>query len=210
MLNLGILISGRGSNMKAILSAVLRGQIQANPAVVISNRPDAAGLKFARRIGVRTEVVDSRSFAGSRSEYDRVVMSVLERHGVTPEKGLVCLAGFMRIITPEFVRRYRNRILNVHPALLPAFPGLDAQQQAVEYGAKYSGCTVHFVDEGVDTGPIIIQAAVKVLDDDTADTLAKRILRKEHIIYPQAVGMVASGVIKIVGRRTVADRDAVG
>ena len=202
MLNLGILISGRGSNMEAILKAIKKKKIPINVAVVISNKSDARGLKIAQKLGVKTEVIESKGFKGNRWDYDKMIISVLEKYKVTPKNGLVCLAGFMRIISPEFVRKYKHRILNMHPALLPSFPGLDAQKQAVEYGAKYSGCTVHFVDEGVDTGPVIIQSVVKVKEDDTPETLAKRILSQEHKIYPEAVRLIAEGRIKIVGRRT--------
>ncbi|MEK6930244.1 MAG: phosphoribosylglycinamide formyltransferase, partial [Thermoproteota archaeon] len=151
MLNLGILISGRGSNMEAILKSIKRKKIPINPAVVISNKSDAKGLKIAQRLGIKTEVIKSKDYKGSRLEYDKKIISTLEKYGVTPKNGLVCLAGFMRIISPEFVKKYKNRIINIHPALLPAFPGLDAQKQAIECGSKYSGCTVHFVDSGVDT-----------------------------------------------------------
>lgn len=202
-MNLGILISGRGSNMEAILKAIRKQKIPIKPAVVISNNPDAKGLKIAQKLGVDTEVVTSRGFTGTRWEYDQKIIKILQKYGVTEKNGLVCLAGFMRIISPEFIRKYKNRILNIHPAILPSFPGLHSQRQAIEYGVKYSGCTVHFVDEGVDTGPIILQAIVPVMDDDTEESLARRILIKEHRAYPQAVKMVAEGRIKIVGRRTV-------
>ena len=203
MLNLAILISGRGSNMEAILKSIKRKKIRINPAVVIANKPDAAGLKIAKRLGVKTEVVDSSDYKGKRVEYDKKVISVLNKYGVTPKNGLVCLAGFMRIISPQFVRKYKNRMMNIHPALLPSFPGLNAQEQTIKFGAKFSGCTVHFADEGVDTGPIILQAIIKVKDDDTKESLSKRILVKEHIIYPQAVKLFAENKIKISGRRTI-------
>jgi len=203
MLNLAILISGRGSNMEAILKSIKRKKIRINPAVVIANKPGAAGLKIAKRLGVKTEVVDSSDYKGKRVEYDKKVISVLHKHSVTPKNGLVCLAGFMRIISPQFVRKYKNRMMNIHPALLPSFPGLNAQEQTIKFGAKFSGCTVHFADEGVDTGPIIIQAIIKVKDDDTKESLSKRILLKEHIIYPQAVKLFAENKIKISGRRTI-------
>ena len=203
MLNLAILISGRGSNMEAILKSIKRKKIRINPAVVIANKPDAAGLKIAKRLGVKTEVVDSSDYKGKRVEYDKKIISVLNKYGVTPKNGLVCLAGFMRIISPQFVRKYKNRMMNIHPALLPSFPGLNAQEQTIKFGAKFSGCTVHFADEGVDTGPIIIQAIIKVKDDDTKESLSKRILLKEHIIYPQAVKLFAENKIKISGRRTI-------
>jgi phosphoribosylglycinamide formyltransferase-1 len=203
MLNLAILISGRGSNMEAILKSIKKKKIPINPAVVISNKSDAAGLKIAKKLGVNTEVVDSSEYKGKRLEYDKKLMLILNKYGVTSKNGLVCLAGFMRIISPQFVRKYKNRILNIHPALLPSFSGLQAQEQAIKYGAKYSGCTVHFADEGVDSGPIIIQAVVKVKDSDTEGSLSKRILTKEHEIYPQAVKLFAEGKIKVSGRRTI-------
>ncbi len=203
MLNLAILISGRGSNMEAILKSIKKKKIPINPAVVISNKSDAAGLKIAKKLGVNTEVVDSSQYKGKRLEYDKKLMLILNKYGVTSKNGLVCLAGFMRIINPQFVRKYKNRILNIHPALLPSFSGLQAQEQAIKYGAKYSGCTVHFAYEGVDSGPIIIQAVVKVKDSDTEGSLSKRILTKEHEIYPQAVKLFAEGKIKVSGRRTI-------
>lgn len=189
--------------MEAILKAIKKRKIPINPAIVISNKQDALGLKIAQKLGVKTEVILSENFKGSRSEYDKLVMQCLKKYGVTPKNGLVCLAGFMRIISPEFVKVYKNRILNIHPALLPSFPGLHSQKQAVEYGAKFSGCTVHFVDSGMDTGPIILQSVVKVKDDDTENTLAKRIIAQEHKIYPQAVKLFAEGKIKISGRKTI-------
>ena len=202
MLNLAILISGRGSNMEAILKTIRKKKIPANPAVVISNKPNAKGLRIAKNLGVKTEVVDSQDFKGDRVEYDKKIIKVLEKYGVTPENGLVCLAGFMRIISPEFIRKYKNRIMNIHPALLPAYPGLYAQKQALEGGAKYSGCTVHFADEKVDHGPIILQSVVKIKDDDTEQSLSKRILAQEHKIYPEAVRLFALGKLKVAGKRT--------
>jgi phosphoribosylglycinamide formyltransferase-1 len=202
LLNLGILISGRGSNMEAILKSIKRRKIPINPSIVISNNPDAKGLKIAQRLGVKTEVIESKGFKGSRAEYDKKIISILIKNGVTQKNGLVCLAGFMRIISPEFVKKYKNKIINIHPALLPSFPGLNAQKQAVDDGAKFSGCTVHFVDLGVDTGSIILQKIVKVLDNDTEETLSKRILVKEHQAYPEAVRLFAENKIKISGRKT--------
>ncbi|GBL42078.1 phosphoribosylglycinamide formyltransferase [Nitrosopumilaceae archaeon] len=203
MLNLGILISGRGSNMEYILKSIKRKKIPINPAIIISNKSDAKGLKIAQRLGIKTEVIESKDFKGSRSEYDKKIITVLEKYGVTPKNGLVCLAGFMRIISPEFVKKYKNRIINIHPALLPSFPGLDAQKQAIEYGSKYSGCTVHFVDSGVDTGPIILQSIVKIRKGDTEKTLSKRILATEHRAYPEAIRLFAEKKIKISGRKTI-------
>jgi phosphoribosylglycinamide formyltransferase 1 len=202
LLNLGILISGRGSNMDAILAAIKSGKIKnAKPCVVMSNKPDAAGLKIAsEKYGVPTKVVLPEGAKGW--DYDQKVVAALQEYGVTPQSGgLVCLAGFMRIISPEFVRHFKMRILNIHPALLPAFPGLHAQRQAIDYGAKLSGCTVHFVDEGVDSGPVILQRGVPVMDGDTEDSLSARILEQEHELYPEAVRLFAEGRIKVEGRK---------
>ena len=184
MKNLGILISGRGSNMESILKAIKKKKIPINPAVVISNKPNAKGLAIAKKMGVQIEIVDSSKYKGKRLQYDKKIISTLKKYKVTPSNGLVCLAGFMRIISPYFIKEYKNKILNIHPALLPAFPGLDAQKQAIEFGSKFSGCTVHFVDEGVDTGPIIIQEVVKISNNDTEKSLSKKILVKEHEVYP--------------------------
>jgi phosphoribosylglycinamide formyltransferase-1 len=203
MLNLAILISGRGSNMENILKSIKKNKIPIKPVLVISNKPDAKGLAIAQKLGVKTEVVESNGLKGGNWEYDSKLVSILEKYKVTPQNGLICLAGFMRIMSPEFIRHYKGKILNIHPAMLPSFPGLHSQRQALEYGVKYSGCTVHFVDEGVDTGPIILQAVVKVKDGDTEESLAKRILKQEHRIYPKAVKLVAKGKIKITGRRIV-------
>ncbi len=189
--------------MEAILKSIKRKKIPINPAVIISNKLDAKGLKIAQRLGIKTEVIESKDFKGSRLDYDKKIISTLEKYGVTPKNGLVCLAGFMRIISPEFVKKYKNRIINIHPALLPSFPGLDAQKQAIEYGSKYSGCTVHFVDSGVDTGPIILQSIVKIRKEDTEKTLSKRILAKEHQTYPEAIRLFAEKKIKISGRKTI-------
>jgi len=189
--------------MEAILKAIKKKKIPIKPAVVISNQPDAEGLKIAKRLGVKTEIVESVAFKGDRWDYDKKIVSVLTKYGVTQKNGLVCLAGFMRIISPQFIRKYKNKIMNIHPALLPAFPGLHAQKQAVKYGAKYSGCTVHFVDDGVDTGPVILQLVVQVKNNDTEDTLSKRILAKEHQAYPEAVRLFAEKKIRISGRRTI-------
>jgi len=197
MRRLGILISGRGSNFEAIADRVAGGQLEAEIAVVISNRADAPGLEAARRRGLNAVLIPSKGL--DREVYDRFVVAELRRHGVE----LVCLAGFMRLLSAYFVREFPNRILNIHPSLLPAFSGLDAQHQALEHGVKVSGCTVHFVDEDLDAGPIIIQAAVPVLDDDTAEVLAARILRQEHRIYSEAIRIVLSGNYKIVGRRVI-------
>ena len=183
--------------MESILKSIKKKKIPINPAIVISNKPDAKGLKIAQKFGVNVEIVESKGFKGGRAEYDKKIISVLTRNG------LVCLAGFMRIISPEFVKKYKNRIINIHPALLPSFPGLDAQKQALEYGAKFSGCTVHFVDAGMDTGPVIIQSVIKIKENDTENSLSKRILKEEHRIYPEAVNLFARKKIKVSGRRTV-------
>ena len=187
--------------MRAILEAVKKQKIPIRSTVVISNKSTARGLKIARKLGVQTEIVESKGFQGSRWEYDKKIISVLKKYHVTPKNGLICLAGFMRIISPEFIKKYKNRVLNIHPAILPAFPGLDAQKQAIDHGVKYSGCTVHFADDGVDSGPIIVQAIVRVKDDDTEETLAKRILSKEHKAYSEAVKLIAENKIKVVGRK---------
>jgi len=189
--------------MESILKSIKRKKIPINAAVIISNKPDAKGLKIAEKLGINTEVIESKNFKGNRSEYDKKIIATLIKYGVTPKNGLVCLAGFMRIISPEFVKKYKNRIINIHPALLPSFTGLDSQKQALEYGAKYSGCTVHFVDSGMDTGPVIIQAVVKIKENDTEASLSKRILKEEHKIYPEAVNLFARKKIKVSGRRTI-------
>jgi len=189
--------------MEAILKAIKKNKIPINPAIVIANKPDAKGLEIAQKLGVKTAVIESKGFSGSRWDYDKKIIQTLTKNGVTPKNGLVCLAGFMRIISPEFVKKYKNRIINIHPALLPSFPGLDAQKQALEYGSKYSGCTVHFVDSGVDTGPIILQAVVEIKDSDTEESLSKRILAKEHQTYPKAVRLFAEKRIRVSGRRAI-------
>ncbi len=188
--------------MESILKSIKKKKIPINPSIVISNNPNAKGLKIAEKLGVKTEVIISKGFKGSRLDYDKKIISVLKQYGVTPNNGLVCLAGFMRIISPQFIRKYKNRIMNIHPALLPAFPGLDVQKEAIEHGVKYSGCTVHFADDGVDTGPIIIQAVVKIKNNDTGESLAKRILKQEHLIYPEAIRLFAKKKIKISGKKT--------
>ncbi|MGP8258990.1 MAG: phosphoribosylglycinamide formyltransferase [Acidobacteriaceae bacterium] len=198
MQRLGILLSGRGSNFIAIAEAVREGRLAgAEIAVVLSNLPDAAGLEAARQLGLPAIAIPS---AGrKRAEHDAEVVAALHQHSVD----LVCLAGYMRIISPEFVRAFPNRILNIHPALLPAFPGLDAQAQALEFGAKVAGCTVHFVDEQMDHGAIIMQRVVPVLDEDTTESLSVRILEQEHIAYTEAISRVLSGEYCLMGRRYV-------
>ena len=193
---LGVLISGRGSNLQAILAAIDRQELDAQVAVVISNRPDAPGLAYARDAGVATEVVEHRGFR-TRAEYDATLVERLRAHQV----GLVCLAGFMRLLGPVFVHAFPHAILNVHPSLLPAFPGVDAQRQALAHGVKVAGCTVHFVSEGLDDGPIVLQATVPVLKDDTGESLAARILVEEHRLYPAAIALVLAGGWRIDGRR---------
>ena len=195
---IGVLISGRGSNMEALAIACKEGQIAARIALVVSNEAGAAGIARAHRHGIETVVLDHRESRG-RETHDRRVAEALDAAGCE----LVCLAGYMRLLSPWFVAHYRNRIMNVHPALLPAFPGLDAQRAAWEHGAKVSGATVHFVDEDLDHGPIIVQAAVPVLEDDTADTLAARILVEEHLIYPEAVRLYFEGKLEVEGRRVI-------
>jgi len=187
--------------MKAILEAVEKRDIPIKPAVVISNKSTARGLKIARKLGVQTEIVESKGFQGNRWKYDQKIIRVLSKYGITPKNSLICLAGFMRILSPEFIKKFKNRILNIHPSILPAFPGLDAQRQAIESGVSHSGCTVHFVDEGVDTGPIIVQKTVKIKNDDTEETLSKKILAKEHKAYPEAVRLIAEKKISVIGRK---------
>jgi phosphoribosylglycinamide formyltransferase-1 len=182
---LGVLISGRGSNLQAIIDAIRSGRLDAAVAVVISNQAGAAGLARAREAGIETLVLPHTAHA-SREDYDRSLVAELRRRGV----GLVCLAGFMRLLSPVFIRAYPNRILNIHPSLLPAFPGIDAQRQAIEAGAARSGATVHFVNESLDAGPIVLQREVPVLPGDTADSLAARILDVEHRLYPEAIALV--------------------
>jgi len=194
---LGILISGRGSNFEAIANAIDAGEIDARIAVVISNRAEARGLEIARQRGLNAVLVPSKGL--DREIYDRMVIEELDKHGVD----LVCLAGFMRLLSASFIRHFPNRILNMHPSLLPAFPGLDAQHQALTHGVKVTGCTVHFVDEDLDAGPIIIQAVVPVLDQDTVETLSARVLEEEHRIYPEALRLVIGGGYRVEGRRVV-------
>jgi phosphoribosylglycinamide formyltransferase-1 len=200
MKRLGILISGRGSNFEAIAGNVAAGKIDAAIAVVISNRPEARGLETARAMGLNAVSIPSKGL--EREAYDRLVVAELKKNAVD----LVCLAGFMRLLSASFVREFPLRILNIHPALLPSFPGLDAQHQALEHGVKISGCTVHFVDEHLDAGPIVLQRAVPVLDDDTADTLSTRILHEEHRVYSEAIRIVLSGEFRVEGRRVLLGR----
>jgi phosphoribosylglycinamide formyltransferase 1 len=195
---LAVLISGRGSNLHAILRAIEARQLDAMVAVVVSNRGDAPGLVHARAAGLATEILDHRPWA-TRADYDAALVDRLRRHDV----GLVCLAGFMRLLGPVFVRAFPNGILNVHPSLLPAFPGVGAQRQALSHGVKVAGCTVHFVTEELDAGPIVRQRAVPVLPDDTVESLSARILVEEHRIYPEAIALVLAGGWHLEGRRFV-------
>lgn len=198
MKNIGILLSGRGSNFEAITRNIASGVIRdARIAVVISNKPDAGGLETARKLGLNAVAIPSK--AKDREAYDREVVAVLQQHKVD----LVCLAGYMRLLSPWFVQQFPQRILNIHPSLLPAFPGLEAQEQAFAYGVKFAGCTVHFVDEELDHGAIIVQKTVPVLDSDDEHALASRILEQEHIAYSEAIALVLHGGFKIVGRRVV-------
>ena len=197
MKRLGILISGRGSNFEAIARNIAAGSIPAEIAVVIANRPETRGLETALRLGLNAVCIPSKGL--DREIYDRMLLEELSRNAVD----LVCLAGYMRLLSATFIRQFPNRILNIHPSLLPSFPGLDAQHQALAHGVKISGCTVHFVDEGLDAGPIILQSAVEVLDGDTADTLSARILREEHRIYSEAIRLVLGGNYRIEGRRVM-------
>jgi phosphoribosylglycinamide formyltransferase-1 len=195
---IGVLLSGRGSNFEALADAVAAGRIpNAEIALVLSNREDAPGIARARTRGIAAEVIPSKGL--QREAYDRLAVAALREKQVD----LICLAGFMRLLSPYFIQAFPNRILNIHPSLLPAFPGLEAQRQALDYGVKFAGCTVHFVDENLDAGPIVLQAVVPVQDNDTEETLSARILAEEHRIYSQAVCIVLEGRYKIAGRRVI-------
>jgi phosphoribosylglycinamide formyltransferase-1 len=199
-LRLGVLASGRGSNLQAIIDAIEAGRLDATIAIVISNKKDAAALERARRHGLTDVFLDPKPYAGqpnNREAYDAAVLEVLRKHDVD----LVLLAGYMKIVTRVLIEAYQNRMMNIHPSLLPSFPGLDAQKQARDWGVKIAGCTVHFVTEGVDEGPIIVQAAVPVVDGDTPQTLATRILKEEHKIYPLAVRLFSEGRLLVEGRQ---------
>lgn len=195
---IGVLVSGSGSNLQSIIDHIEGGTLDAEIKVVLSNNPDAYALERCRKHKISSVVIDHRRF-DCRENYDRRAIAILESSGVE----LVVMAGFMRILSPEFFRAFPQRIINIHPALLPAFPGMHVQQKAVEYGVKFAGCTVHFADEGIDTGPIIIQSVVPVYEEDTADTLSTRILKEEHRIYPQAIQFYAEGRIVIEGRKVL-------
>jgi len=194
---LGILLSGRGSNFEAIARNVLAGKLNAEIGFVFSNKPNAPGLALARQFGFKAESLEMTGL--DRAAYDAKVAEMLLNHGVD----LVCLAGYMRILSGSFVSKFPSRILNIHPSLLPAFPGLDAQYQALAHGVKVTGCTVHFVDDGLDSGPILLQSPVPVLDNDTVETLSDRILKEEHRIYSEAIAWVSQGGFRIVGRRVI-------
>ena len=196
----GVLISGRGSNLQAIIDAIAEGRLDATIALVVSNRAGAAGLERARKAGIETLYINHKDY-GSREDFDRAVVAALKKREVS----LVCLAGFMRLLSAEFVKAYPNAVLNIHPALLPAFPGLDAQHQAWEHGVKVSGVTVHIVTPELDAGPIVLQATVPVRDDDTPEALAERILVEEHRIYPEAIAIMLAGRWRVDGRRFVRD-----
>lgn len=199
-LRIAVLASGRGSNLQAVIDAIEAGTVQAKIVAVISNKKDAPALERARRHGLSGLFIDPKPYAGrpdSREAYDLALLDVLKLHKVE----LVLLAGYMKIVTKVFVEAFANRMMNIHPSLLPSFPGLDVQKKAIEWGCKLAGCTVHFVTEGVDEGPIILQAAVPILDHDSPDTLAARILEQEHKIYPRAVQLFAEGRLKVDGRR---------
>lgn len=203
-LRVAVLASGRGSNLQAVIDAIEAGQVHATIAAVISNKKDAVALERARKHGLKDLFVDPKPFAGrpdSREAYDRALLEVLEQHNVE----LVLLAGYMKIVTAVLVNAYANRMMNIHPSLLPSFPGLEVQKKALDWGCKLAGCTVHFVTEGVDEGPIILQAAVPILDGDTPEALASRILEQEHKIYPRAVQLFAEGRLRVDGRRVLID-----
>jgi phosphoribosylglycinamide formyltransferase 1 len=202
VLKLAILISGRGSNLRSILQAIAtRTLIGTDAKVVISNNPQARGIAVAKQFNIATEILSPSGLRGW--SYDKRLVSLLERYDVSPSNGLVCLAGYMRVLSPEIVAKYKMRIINVHPSLLPAFPGLHAQKQALEYGVKVSGCTIHFVDEKVDSGSILLQRSVRVLDSDSEETLSKRILAQEHKLYPQAIRLIAERKVTFKGRKVI-------
>ena len=196
MINIGVLVSGSGTNLQAIIEAIEEGKIAGEIKVVMSDNPDAYALKRAQQYHIDTRYVDFKEFK-NREDYDKEIIKTLEEKKIE----LVVLAGYMRILSPYFIRTYKNKIINIHPALLPSFPGLHAQRQTLEYGAKVSGCTVHFVDEGVDSGPIILQKVVEVSDDDTEESLAEKILKEEHQIYPRAIQLFSESRLMIKGRK---------
>lgn len=204
MVPIGVLVSGRGSNLEAILDAVDRKYVtKGEVKVVVSNKPGVGALELAKKHQVPAVVLDDKGLPKLDPEYDKKTIATLEAHGVGSKEGLVVLAGYFRILSPHFVQKYHNRIMNVHPALLPAFSGLDPQKRALEHGVKIAGATIHFVANEVDAGPIILQAHVPVRDDDTPDTLSQRILRQEHRLYPEAIRLFTEGKLKIEGRRVL-------
>lgn len=195
VLNVGVLVSGRGTNLQAIIEACAKKEINARIAAVISNKPQAMALERASKAGIPTAVLTSQK-GESRESYEKKVEASLKEYGVE----LIVLAGFMRLVSPYLISKYPQRIINIHPALLPAFPGLDAQKQALDYGARYSGCTVHIVDEGCDTGPIILQSVVPILAGDTVESLSARILKEEHKLFPKAIDLISRNKVKVSGR----------
>jgi len=196
MINIGVLASGRGTNLQAIIEAVEEGRIEGEISIVVSDNPDAYALKRAKQYNIETQYIDFRSFK-NREDYDKKVVDCLKEKKIE----LVILAGYMRILSPFFINAYKNKIMNIHPALLPSFPGPQVQKKAIDHGVKVSGCTVHFVDEGMDSGPIILQKAVEVKDNDTEESLAERILKEEHQIYPRAIQLFSEGRLIIKGRK---------
>lgn len=195
-INIVVLISGRGSNLQAIINAIEAGSIDAKIACIISNVPTAFGLERAKQQGISSAVVNNKDFK-EKAEYEKELLTIIDSH----KPDLICLAGYMRIVGADIIKKYKGKIINIHPALLPSFPGLHGQKQALNYGVKVSGCTVHFVDEGCDTGPVILQKTVPVFDSDTEETLSARILEEEHKAYPEAIQLFAQGRLKIEGRR---------
>jgi len=198
MINIGVLASGRGTNLQAIIEAIEDGKIEGEIKIVMSDHPDACALKRAQQYLIDTRYINFKEFK-NREDYDKEIIKTLKEKKID----LVVLAGYMRILSPYFIRAYQNKIMNIHPALLPSFPGLHAQKQAIEHGVKISGCTVHFVDEGIDSGPIILQKAVEVSEDDTEESLTEKILKEEHQIYPQAIQLFSEGRLVIKGRKVL-------
>lgn len=198
MVNIGVLVSGSGTNLQAIIEEIEAGKIKGKICIVISDNPDAYALKRAKKYNIETQYINYKEF-NNREEFDKLIISLLKEKNCD----LVVLAGYLKILTPYFINTYKNKIMNIHPALLPSFPGLHVQKKAIDHGVKVSGCTVHFVDEGLDSGPIIIQRAVEVKKDDTEETLAKRILKEEHQIYPCAIQLFAQERLTINGRRVI-------
>ena len=202
MTRLGVLCSGRGTDLQSIIDTIAEGKLNAKISVVLTDKPNVMALKRAEKVGIKNLCIDRKAFE-NKSDFEAALLKELKQS----EVDLVILAGFMRILSPEFVHEYKNRIMNIHPSLLPSFPGAHAHRDVLAYGVKVSGCTVHFVDEGTDSGPIIMQAAVEVKDDDTEETLAARVLEKEHIIYPKAIQLYVENRLKIVGRKVQLIKD---